>query len=440
MVTFDAVLPTILAIVESLPDFAHLKRCAIIRDLRGRVRLVIDEAPNLTLDRARAEQSLKTALGAYFQAPIAALRGAPDEKRLVDALLKKAKPLPPGTSYLDPISGESRSPDVKWSIYEARLSKSAWLDRSTSDRLWEPGAGPCITTFFSFKGGVGRTTALAACAWQLASEGARVVVIDLDLEAPGAGALLGVQTPRGILDVLVDRLATGSVDLTDSHALATALGPESASVHVFPAGALNESFIEKLARLDYTQAAADAATAHSPIEHALREILQKINADLRPDHIFLDARSGLHDLSALSLLRLAHVDVLLARANEQSYQGFDLTLRTLLRRKGAQHLQTIVVHTMAVPGGTRSALEEQEQFTERAYRTFNEAYYRPHNCPFALDDNSAPHAATVVFHNESLVRFGSLEAIRDVMFAREYRYLCDRIKLLAQPRTGGAPP
>jgi MinD-like ATPase involved in chromosome partitioning or flagellar assembly len=42
-----------------------------------------------------------------------------------------------------------------------------------------------IVTFYSFKGGVGRTTALAACAWQLARAGKRVAIIDLDLEAPG---------------------------------------------------------------------------------------------------------------------------------------------------------------------------------------------------------------------------------------------------------------
>lgn len=436
MVTFDKVLPALVAIIEALPDFNLLQACAIVRDLRGRVRLVIEEKPNDSFDRARAEQSLNDVLATYFQAPIVAMRGNPDETRLAKVLLQQAKPFE--TSYEDRISGQLTPSHPKWKKYEARLSKSAWLDRSTSDRLWEPGENsPCITTFFSFKGGVGRTTALAACAWQLASEGTTVVVIDLDLEAPGAGALLGAQTERGIVDVLVDRLATGHVDLAGSHAPATALGPEAGNVHVFPAGNLDKNFIEKLARLDYTQVTSNADAPRSPIEDALRDVLKKINAELKPTHIFLDARSGLHDLSAMSLLRLAHIDVLLARASEQSYQGFDLTIKTLIRHKGAEHLRPIVVHTMAEGGGTRAANEERQEFLEHVYKTFTEAHYVPHGRQFGLKDDSAPHAPFVIHFNLSLVRFGALAALRDVLFAPGYRSLCERIKFLAQPRGGG---
>ena len=42
-----------------------------------------------------------------------------------------------------------------------------------------------IVTFYSWKGGVGRTMALANTAVQLARKGNRVLVVDWDLEAPG---------------------------------------------------------------------------------------------------------------------------------------------------------------------------------------------------------------------------------------------------------------
>jgi cellulose biosynthesis protein BcsQ len=42
-----------------------------------------------------------------------------------------------------------------------------------------------IITFYSYKGGTGRTMALANAAWVLASAGKRVLMIDWDLEAPG---------------------------------------------------------------------------------------------------------------------------------------------------------------------------------------------------------------------------------------------------------------
>jgi len=42
-----------------------------------------------------------------------------------------------------------------------------------------------FVTFYSFKGGSGRSMALANVAWILASSGRRVLTIDWDLEAPG---------------------------------------------------------------------------------------------------------------------------------------------------------------------------------------------------------------------------------------------------------------
>ena len=45
--------------------------------------------------------------------------------------------------------------------------------------------GGQIITFYSYKGGTGRSMALANVAWILASQGKRVLAIDWDLEAPG---------------------------------------------------------------------------------------------------------------------------------------------------------------------------------------------------------------------------------------------------------------
>src|ERR1700733_11492340 len=42
-----------------------------------------------------------------------------------------------------------------------------------------------IITFYSYKGGTGRTMALANVAWILASNGKRVLAVDWDLESPG---------------------------------------------------------------------------------------------------------------------------------------------------------------------------------------------------------------------------------------------------------------
>src|SRR5213078_2270205 len=66
---------------------------------------------------------------------------------------------------------------------------------------------PRTVTFYSFKGGVGRTTALTHVAWMLAMRGRKVVAVDLDLEAPGLSSLLNL-TPmpeHGIVDYFYER-------------------------------------------------------------------------------------------------------------------------------------------------------------------------------------------------------------------------------------------
>src|SRR5689334_15983519 len=48
-----------------------------------------------------------------------------------------------------------------------------------------PGRGGRIITFYSYKGGTGRSMALANVAWIPAAQSRRVLVVDWDLEAPG---------------------------------------------------------------------------------------------------------------------------------------------------------------------------------------------------------------------------------------------------------------
>ena len=56
-----------------------------------------------------------------------------------------------------------------------------------------------IVTFYSYKGGTGRTMALANVAWVLASFGHRVLAVDWDLEGAGAPSLLPPLSDRQAL-------------------------------------------------------------------------------------------------------------------------------------------------------------------------------------------------------------------------------------------------
>ncbi|MXW35498.1 MAG: ParA family protein, partial [Chloroflexi bacterium] len=60
-----------------------------------------------------------------------------------------------------------------------------------------------VTTFYSLKGGVGRTMALVNTAVELVRRGRRVLAVDFDLEAPGLdtfGVLRPADDVPGVID------------------------------------------------------------------------------------------------------------------------------------------------------------------------------------------------------------------------------------------------
>src|SRR5208337_1555092 len=70
-----------------------------------------------------------------------------------------------------------------------------------------------IYTFYSYKGGVGRSMALANVAECLYRRGARVLMVDWDLEAPGLeyffyssddGQIDKIRSHLGVIDMLLD--------------------------------------------------------------------------------------------------------------------------------------------------------------------------------------------------------------------------------------------
>ncbi len=87
--------------------------------------------------------------------------------------------------------------------------ESATIDEDSNKR-------PLVVTFYSFKGGVGRSTALALVANILVTRGYRTVMIDFDLEAPGLSFAHPIETPEaniyGVLDYIYQRYLTPDLD------------------------------------------------------------------------------------------------------------------------------------------------------------------------------------------------------------------------------------
>lgn len=298
--------------------------------------------------------------------------------------------------------------DVLESMDRAALPDApgvALLDRLLTNQDWlrEPlvHQPPAPTaTFFSIKGGVGRSTAAAVLAWRLARAGKRVLVVDLDLEAPGIGGMLLADLPDyGTADWCVESLADAADAALFERMLAVSPLAQGTNgeIHVIPAyGARTKDYVAKIGRA-YMPSISAEGVARGLAERLLALLHTAAARVEPPDVVLLDARAGLHDIGSAAVTRLGAEVFLFMRSDAQSCDGYarlfahlkrarsvhfgmpDADLRTRLHMVAAQLEPTVGAYDAAV---------------EAAYETWTELYddgERAGATVFARADQDAPH-------------------------------------------------
>lgn len=169
---------------------------------------------------------------------------------------------------------------------------------------------PKFVTFYSFKGGVGRTLALANVAWTLAERGKRVVVVDMDFEAPSLRGIpefateIGPEGP-GMLDWVSQFAATGELPEIDPYLHRVTAVTGRGGLWVMPAGARSDAYTQSLAALNWGRL--HAAHDNTAFVAALRA---RLRTSVDPDYVLVDSRTGLSDVGGFSTHRLADMLVL----------------------------------------------------------------------------------------------------------------------------------
>jgi cellulose biosynthesis protein BcsQ len=356
--------------LSAAPLQNRLLKATLIWDLRGRLRVMFE--PTQPQDAPALKTDLNAALSAAAEGFWSGECWAwtpdtePAAKRVYEQARKEATVVSPGP------------PEI--SELDRHLSKGAWFGRPMKAPWPLNDQTPPIIAFFSFKGGVGRTTALSSLAIQLARAKKRVCIVDLDLEAPGVGSLFAPQAGQasyGVLDYFLDRpvhagaFALGDyyVDYDDAAVLDN--GPP---ISVVPAGALDQQYLEKLARVDYER----LLDPESNQESLLVRLLKEIKADRQPHYVLIDSRAGLHDVGGLALNGVAHLDVLFGLDNEQSWAGLELVLDHLGRRRieqGERQQDCALVYAMAPSSTSPERATRLSEFTDRSFAIFSKCFY-----------------------------------------------------------------
>lgn len=187
---------------------------------------------------------------------------------------------------------------------------------------------PRTVAFYSFKGGVGRTTALTHVAWLLAKRGKKVVVVDLDLEAPGLSAAFNLPDPPslGITDYFYERAYApddAEFEIVIGDILREVPVEEtSGQLLVVSAGKVNLSYFAKVDDLK--------ATAWVNGQESLWDTFTKdINKQVKPDLLLIDSRTGINQWGAFSLIQSADESVIFLFPNAQNSDGIEILVQSL---------------------------------------------------------------------------------------------------------------
>lgn len=233
---------------------------------------------------------------------------------------------------------------------------------------------PTIVSFYSYKGGVGRSTTLAAFAsYHARRTGAKILVIDCDFEAPGFSNFYGMDdqdlsAKNGVVEYLID-----SSYIEDRNALnldnyihtisASAskdaigyAGDKGGAIYVMKSGNLSvetiegndnagnglkthqDHYLQGLARIDFSNSEFIVKQFSDMLTHICS------NRDYSPDVILIDSRTGFNDIFNNIALRLSDMILGFFGTSRQNIAGIYEFLDTIAIMKHSP--ETILVNSL----------------------------------------------------------------------------------------------
>ena len=323
MTVFDDIVPVLTRIIQPQAEKLLAYRPLLInRDLNGRVRLIVDES--LEHDQAARElfetiaRQLERELGPHAYASAHAILWEGEDQSYQDGGVKFELDGCPNVFILDRQAVESDWANVR-----------------------DIAEHPPRVVFYSVKGGVGRSTSLAAAAWQLAESGKRVLVFDMDLESPGLSSAILPENRRpkfGIADWLVEDLVNNGDALLRDMVATSPLSREGEVAVVAAHGAGIDEYLSKLGRVWMPKVAKDGQRQTWQLR--LARLMDTLIEQHEPDIVLIDSRSGIDEVAAACLTGVGATQILLfAAGGEQTWNGYRMIFRYWRRTNAIRHVR-----------------------------------------------------------------------------------------------------
>lgn len=252
------------------------------------------------------------------------------------------------------------------------------------------------TTFYSFKGGVGRSMALANVAVELTNRGRRVLAVDFDLEAPGLDTF-DVLRPKDSVPGIIDfvRAYLDSNRAPDASRYMSKLpdvGDGGGELWIMPSGAQDAEYAAHYNEIDW----ADLYERHDGylLFEDLKAQWQQI---ANPDYVLVDSRTGHTDTGGICTRQLPDAVAILFFPNEQNLRGLIKVVGDIRAERKTPQRRAVELHFVMsnVPD-----LDDEDKILEEKIEAFRRE---------------------LEFEREPLMvhRYDSLSLLNQVVFTRD---------------------
>ena len=267
-----------------------------------------------------------------------------------------------------------------------------------------------VVTFYSFKGGVGRTMALVNTAVELTLRGKKVLVVDFDLEAPGIQTYepFSRSIPNlGVVDYVTDYIRDGRAPDFRRYVVENKI--DDKPIWLMPAGLPELSYADKLNSIDWLALYRDKS-GYLMFE----DLKQQWNLSFEFDYVLIDSRTGHTDVGGICTRQLPDFNVLMFFPNEQNISGLMNVANNIRAETNRIGNRSIYIHFC--PSNVPD-LDDEDMILQR-------------HLDRARENLNYKEPASVIYHYNSLALLDQKIFVRDrkkTRLADQYRKLVNTI-------------
>lgn len=244
-------------------------------------------------------------------------------------------------------------------------------------------AGGTIITFYSYKGGTGRTMALANIAWILAQGGKKVLAVDWDLESPGLHKFFQpfidndvVAATPGIIELINDYSWAATTETVQHdagwHLEYARILPHAVSLNwEFPAGGELDFVSAGRQNRDYSSLVSSMDWDNFYERLGGGQFFDALRTDMKGhyDYALIDSRTGLSDIADICTVQMPDVLVDCFTLSSQSIEGAAAVARHIDERYPNRGIRILPV-PMRIENAENEKVEASRAFARAEFTGF----------------------------------------------------------------------